>query len=160
MKLTGALAVGSMRAVVAAVLCVLMVDLPLLAEGMAPKKPAVAPVAQIQGQERVLHALNRLTFGPRPGDVAAVQAMGLDKWFERQLNPVAVDDSALERRLDMFPAMRMQQAELMERYPSPQVLKQIIDNNAPLPTRCGGRFTRTRLLFTRFKGQSRRPMRR
>ena len=58
---------------------------------------------------------------------------GCDKWFERQLNPASIDDSALEQRLEMFPAMRMQQAELMERYPSPQVLKQIIDNNAPLP---------------------------
>ncbi len=136
MKLSDALAgvwTGSLRAVVAAVLCVLMVDQPLLAEGMVPKKPVAAAV-QLQGQERVLHALNRMTFGPRPGDVATVQAMGLDTWFERQLNPAAIDDSTFERRLDMFPAMRMQQAELMERYPSPQMLKQIIDNNAPLPT--------------------------
>ena len=135
MKVSDALAgvwTGSVRAVVAAVLCVLMVEQPLLAEGMIPRRPATAP-AQIQGQQRVLHALNRLTFGPRPGDVQAVQAMGLDKWFERQLNPASIDDSALEQRLDMFPAMRMQQAELMERYPSPQLLKQIIDNNAPLP---------------------------
>jgi uncharacterized protein (DUF1800 family) len=135
MKLTDAMAgvwTGSLRAVVAAVLCVLMVEQPLLAEGMIPRRPATAP-AQIKGQQRVLHALNRLTFGPRPGDVQAVEAMGLDKWFERQLNPASIDDSALEQRLDMFPAMRMQQAELMERYPSPQMLKQIIDNNAPLP---------------------------
>ncbi len=135
MKLSDALAgvwTGSMRVVVAAVLCVLMVEQPLLAEGMIPRRPATAPT-QIKGQERVLHALNRFTFGPRPGDVEAVQAMGLDKWFERQLNPASIDDSALEQRLNMFPAMRMQQAELMERYPSPQMLKQIIDNNAPLP---------------------------
>ena len=64
----------------------------------------------------------------------AVKAMGLDKWFELQLNPARIDDSALEQRLDMFPAMRMQQAELMERYPSPQALKQIIDNKAALPS--------------------------
>ena len=135
MKLTDAMAgvwTGSLRAVVAAVLCVLMVEQPLLAEGMIPRRAATAP-AQIKGQERVLHALNRLTFGPRPGDVQSVEAMGLDKWFERQLNPASIDDSALEQRLDMFPAMRMQQAEMMARYPSPQMLKQIIDNNAPLP---------------------------
>ena len=135
MKLTDAMAgvwTGSLRAVVAAVLCVLMVEQPLLAEGMIPRRAATAP-AQIKGQERVLHALNRLTFGPRPGDVQSVEAMGLDKWFERQLNPASIDDSALEQRLDMFPAMKMQQAELMERYPSPQVLKQIIDNKAPMP---------------------------
>src|SRR5277367_1732518 len=133
MKLSDALAgvwTGSLRAAVAAVLCVLMVEQPLLAEGMVPKKPVAAPVNQLQGEQRTLHALNRLTFGPRPGDVEAVQAMGLDKWFEQQLNPRAINDSALEQRLDMFPAMRMQQAELLERYPSPQELRMMIQNNA------------------------------
>src|SRR5277367_1707795 len=125
---------GPVRALIAGVLCVLLVERPVVAAA-AVNKPvgASAKQIQIQGQERVLHALNRFTFGPRPGDVAAVQAMGLDKWFERQLNPASINDAALEQRLDMFPAMRMQQAELMGRYPSPQVLKQIIDNNAPLP---------------------------
>ena len=94
---------------------------------------AGASTKQIQGQERVLHALNRFTFGPRPGDVASVQAMGLKQWFERQLNPLSIDDSALEDRLEMFPAMKMQEAELKQRYPSPQRLKQIIDRNLPLP---------------------------
>ena len=82
----------------------------------------------------MLHALNRFTFGPRPGDVAAVQAMGLKRWFERQLNPSSIDDSALEARLEMFPAMKMEQAEMMRRYPSPQVLRQMIAKNMPLPS--------------------------
>jgi uncharacterized protein (DUF1800 family) len=124
---------GSTQAVVAAVLCVLLVEQPLLATGMAPKKATSAAVQQLQGDQRVLHALNRLTFGPRPGDVDAVRAVGLQKWFERQLNPAAIDDSALEQRLDMFPAMKMRQAELMDRYPSPQLLRQMIQTNASLP---------------------------
>jgi uncharacterized protein (DUF1800 family) len=134
---------GSMQAVVAAVLCVLMVEQPLLAagmtsngmapKGMASKKATSATGPQLQGDQRVLHALNRLTFGPRPGDVDAVRAVGLQKWFERQLNPAAIDDSALEQRLDMFPAMKMRQAELMDRYPSPQLLRQMIQTNASLP---------------------------
>jgi uncharacterized protein (DUF1800 family) len=123
---------GSLRAVVAGVLCVLMVEQPMLAATPATKKVAAAP--EIQGEERVLHALNRLTFGPRPGDVAAVQAMGLARWFERQLNPARIDDSALDARLGMFPAMRMQQTELMWRYPSPAVLRQMIQQNNPLPS--------------------------
>ena len=80
-----------------------------------PKRPErQAPLTQ---QERVLHALNRFTFGPRPGDVEAVQAMGLQKWFEQQLQPQTIDDSALEQRMNEFPAMRMSQAELMKRFP-------------------------------------------
>ncbi|HXC97578.1 MAG TPA: DUF1800 domain-containing protein [Edaphobacter sp.] len=123
------------RALIASALCVLLVEQPLVAAVKKPaKKPVQTKVKQIEGQERVLHTLNRFTFGPRPGDVAAVEAIGLDKWFERQLNPSTIDDSAFEARLDMFPAMRMDQVELLRRYPGPVVLRQIIDKNLPLPT--------------------------
>ena len=123
---------SSVRALVSSVLCVLMVEQPMVAAAAITK--AGTSTKQIQGRERVLHALNRFTFGPRPGDVASVQAMGLKQWFERQLNPLSIDDSALEDRLEMFPAMKMQEAELKQRYPSPQMLKQIIDRNLPLPS--------------------------
>ena len=128
---------SSLQAVVAAMLCVLMVEQPLLAASPVPKRgptAGAAPAApQIQGDIRTLHALNRLTFGPRPGDVAAVQAMGLSKWFELQLNPSSIDDSALDARLQMFPAMQMSQAELTQRYPSPQVIRQLAQRGGPLP---------------------------
>ncbi len=133
LQVCGDICMGSLRGVVAAGLCIVLVEQPLLAEGMAGKKPRVVDAVQIEGEQRVLHALNRLTFGPKPGDVEAVQAMGLQRWFERQLNPAAIDDSALDVRLVMFPAMKMQQAELMERYPSPQVLREMIRTNAALP---------------------------
>ncbi|NYF52178.1 DUF1800 domain-containing protein [Tunturiibacter gelidoferens] len=124
--------IGGVRVLVSGVLCVLMVEQPMVAAALTKK--AVAPsVQQIQSDQRVLHALNRFTFGPRPGDVAAVRAIGVKAWFERQLNPQSIDDSALEERLSAFPAMRMEQAELMQRYPSPAVLRQMIAKNEPLP---------------------------
>ena len=43
---------------------------------------------------RALHALNRLTFGPRPGDVQQVVALGVDRWIDLQLHPAKIDDSA------------------------------------------------------------------
>src|SRR5580704_5614183 len=95
---------GSLRSAVSGVLCVLMVGQPMVA---AAKVKRTASVPQIQGEERALHALNRFTFGPRPGDLAAVQAMGVRQWFERQLNPLSIDDSALDERLAAFPAMQM-----------------------------------------------------
>jgi uncharacterized protein (DUF1800 family) len=124
---------NSVRALMAGVLCVLMVGQPVVAAAAA-SKPGAASTKQIQGEQRVLHALNRFTFGPRPGDIAAVQAMGLKRWFEQQLNPSSIDDSALEARLEMFPAMKMEQAEMIRRYPSPQVLRQMIERNMPLPS--------------------------
>jgi uncharacterized protein (DUF1800 family) len=124
---------GLVQALVSGVLCVLMVEQPMVAAAAVPK-PVGKAMKQIQGDERVLHALNRFTFGPRPRDVTAVQAMGVRQWLELQLNPLSIDDSALEERLAMFPAMKMQEAELKQRYPSPQMLKQIIDRNLPLPS--------------------------
>ena len=133
MTFAGSSAGRCMRLVRASIeggLCLLLAGQPLIVAA-ATKKPAVKA---IQGDERVLHALNRFTFGPRPGDVAAVEAMGLQEWFERQLNPASIDDTALETRLEMFPAMKLQQAELMRRYPSPVVLRQMMQTNAALPS--------------------------
>ena len=124
---------GSARVLLAALLCVLLVEQPMAAGASVRKTTAGDGARQIQGDERALQVLNRFTFGPRPEDVAAVRAMGVRQWFERQLNPMSIDDSALDARLAMFPAMQMQQAELMARYPSPRVLRQTIAKGLPLP---------------------------
>jgi hypothetical protein len=39
---------------------------------------------QMNAQRRAEHVLNRLAFGPRPGDVAQVTAIGVDKWIDLQ----------------------------------------------------------------------------
>src|SRR3974390_285920 len=57
------------------------------------KQPALG---QMSDQKRALHALNRLTFGPRPGDIDRVAAMGVDKWNDLQLHPDHIDDSNVE----------------------------------------------------------------
>ena len=120
-----------MRASVGGALCVMMAGQPLFAAGSGSKKIATS---EMRGDERALHALNRFTFGPRPGDVAAVKAMGVDAWFERQLNPASIDDSALEARLAAFPAMQLSQEELMRRFPNPQIIRMIARGNMSLPT--------------------------
>jgi uncharacterized protein (DUF1800 family) len=122
----------TMRAGLALTLCVLMVDQPLLAANIAKHGPT-AGVQTMKGEDRVLHALDRLTFGPRPGDVAAVQAMGLSAWFEMQLNPGRIDDSAFQAKLAQFPAMQMSQVELEARYPGQQVIRQMEQRGMGLP---------------------------
>ena len=82
----------------------------------------------------MVHALNRFTFGPRPGDVAAVERMGLDRWFEAQLNPGKIDDAGLEARLAEFPAARMSIAELEERFPGPARIRQMENGKVALPS--------------------------
>ena len=120
------------RAAMAAALCVLMVDQPLFAAESG--QTAAVATAPMQGVARVSHALNRMTFGPRPGDVAAVEKMGLDRWFERQLNPASIDDSRLEARLAEYPAMRLGVGELQRKYPGPGELRKIEAGKASLPS--------------------------
>jgi len=108
-------------------LCALMIagpGTPAWAAGsrdpMTAQKARTRPLNQ---QEKALHALNRLTFGPRPGDEAAVEKIGFDAWLERQLHPEMIDDSAFEQRMDSFPAMKLSQEELSRRFPSPQLIR-------------------------------------
>ena len=78
------------------------------------------PITELSADEAILHALNRLAYGPRPGDVERVRQMGLAKWIEQQLNPNAIDDRAVEARLEQFPTLRMSSAKLLAEYPQPK----------------------------------------
>ncbi|MGH9493043.1 MAG: DUF1800 family protein [Terriglobales bacterium] len=89
---------------------------------------------RMEEEKRALHALNRLTFGPRPGEVEKVQAMGVDKWIEQQVNPSKGDDSALEARLAPLRTLQMSTREMMENYPPPQVIRAIAEGRLPLPS--------------------------
>jgi uncharacterized protein (DUF1800 family) len=87
----------------------------------------------LQGDQRILHTLNRFTFGPRPGDLETVRAIGLDKWFEQQLRPESLDLSDLDARLAQFPAMQWKLEDLLYRLPSKGLIRQTIDGKAPVP---------------------------
>lgn len=50
-------------------------------------------------EEKIIHLLNRLGFGPRPGDVEKVAKMGIQAYIERQLHPQTISDAVVERKL-------------------------------------------------------------
>ena len=85
-------------------------------------------------QKRALHALNRLAFGPRPGDVERVAAMGVDQWIDQQLHPDKIDDHALDARLAPFRTLRMDTREMVENFPPPQVIKAIAEGRQSMPS--------------------------
>jgi uncharacterized protein (DUF1800 family) len=89
------------------------------------KLPAPPKLKQVEGDERVLQALDRLTFGPRPGQMEEVKAVGLDTWIAQQLHPATIDDAAMERRLDQLPAMRLSEEELTRRFPPGSIIRQV-----------------------------------
>lgn len=100
---------------------------------LAKKKPhspsAPAPtVSQMTVDQKAIHALNRLTFGPRPGDLEAVKQLGLEPWIEQQLRPVAIPENpVLEAKLVPFDTLRMTTAQLVHHYPTPQMVKAMVD---------------------------------
>lgn len=94
------------------------------------KTTASKSTAKLTQDQRILHVLNRLGFGARPGDVERVKAMGVDKYIEQQLSPDKIDDAASEAKLQNLETLRMPTAALYEKYPQPgQLLKQLQKRN-------------------------------
>jgi uncharacterized protein (DUF1800 family) len=77
------------------------------------------PISELTEDEAILHALNRLGYGPRPGEIKYVRQMGLEKWVEQQLHPESLDDSALNERLKKYPTLTMSSQKLLDQYPPP-----------------------------------------
>jgi uncharacterized protein (DUF1800 family) len=88
---------------------------------------------QLSPDERILHAINRFTFGAKPGDIDAVKTMGLDRWFEQQLHPDKIDQSDLDVRLAQYPAMQLAPQDLIVRFPTNAMIRQTIDKKVPEP---------------------------
>src|SRR5476649_1285346 len=80
------------------------------------------PVGTVRAQEpqysapanrdEIVHVLNRITFGPRPGDVEAVEKMGLHNYIEQQLHPETIDDSVVEQQVAGFDLLQMSSQQL------------------------------------------------
>jgi uncharacterized protein (DUF1800 family) len=115
-----------------AVACVLalVVDVPGLAaastKNMKNQDSALRglPITELTADEAIQHALNRLAYGSRPGDVERVRQMGLAKWIDQQLNPQSIDDRAMEARLNIYPTLKMSTAQLLADYPKPKQAEQ------------------------------------
>ncbi|HUD12704.1 MAG TPA: DUF1800 domain-containing protein [Terracidiphilus sp.] len=103
--------------------------------GQPQAKPRRQPYqsGQLQGDDRILHALNRFTFGTRPGDLEAVRSMGLERWFAQQLRPETIDNFNLEARLAQFPAMQWSPEDLLVRLPSNAMIRQAADGKVQIP---------------------------
>ncbi|MEP6496040.1 MAG: DUF1800 domain-containing protein, partial [bacterium] len=90
--------------------------------------PNAAPMSaardrQLTRDEQVRQVLNRLTFGPRPGDVARVSSLGVEKWIDMQLQPASISDT-LDRVLGTMETQRKTVVELLADHPDPQEIQQ------------------------------------
>src|SRR5947209_4289221 len=116
-------------AVAAAFLCV---------AALGAKKKTGEDYSQFQKKlskdDQILHALDRLTYGPQPGDLEAVKKMGLKKWLDLQLHPERIKENPeLEKKLAPLESLRMSQAEVAAAYPPPQLIRAVAQGRQPLP---------------------------
>src|SRR5712691_11761300 len=88
-----------------------------LATSLAAQTPPPAPpAAAMTARDSALHALNRLAYGPRPGEVDSVARYGVMPWIERQLDPDHLDDKLLQQREHAFKILDYDRGDLAQRY--------------------------------------------
>lgn len=110
--------------------CCILLALPILTLGIpdvtvagAQTRASATPVSvrEQTADQQVVHVLNRLAFGPRPGDAERVRAMGIDAWIAQQLAPARVPDPVADAFVRQFAAPSASLDVLLTRYPPPQL---------------------------------------
>jgi len=96
----------------------------------AQKRPKTQKLTE---EQRIVHVLNRLGFGARPGDVERVKAIGLENYINQQLNPEKIADSVAENKIRDLSVLNMTTAELYEKYPQPGQLLRQLQSRGMLP---------------------------
>jgi len=100
------------------------------------------PLKALSEDQKIIHTLNRLGFGARPGEVERVKAIGLEKYIDQQLNPASIDDAVAEAKVKDLDVFGLTTTELFAKYPNPGALLQQLEgrnrneqanpqNNAP-----------------------------
>ncbi len=95
------------------------------APGFGEMPPTAAdPKASVglTAERKIIHLLNRIGYGPRPGDIDRLQRAGLDTYIAQQLSPETIDDAATEARLAGLKSLWMSTAERAEKYPERGVI--------------------------------------
>src|SRR5437667_8846424 len=85
-----------------------------------PNAAGVSPRAA-KTDRAIIHVLNRVAFGPRPGDLDKVRAIGIDRYIEQQLHPERVADTGVDRRLAALTTIGMSSREIAERFEAPML---------------------------------------
>ncbi|HEV2826433.1 MAG TPA: DUF1800 domain-containing protein [Pyrinomonadaceae bacterium] len=104
-----------------------------LSLGASAQRKSAIQKTGLTEEQHVLHVLNRLGFGARPGDVTRVKAMGLDNYINQQLHPENINDAIAEAKVKNLATLNMTTAELYEKYPQPGQLLRQLERRGELP---------------------------
>ncbi len=92
----------------------------------SPAKTAItrSDVRELPADQQIIQALNRLTFGAKPGDILKVRAIGLDNWINQQLRPEKINDDAMSAFVGNYSALSQNQNDLLGQYAEQQRARQ------------------------------------
>src|SRR5437868_3254991 len=80
--------------------------------------------APLSPRDSASHALNRLAYGPRPGEIERVARAGVLRWIDAQLRPDKIDDKDLARRERQFDVLQYDRSDLATLYAAVQRARQ------------------------------------
>ena len=84
---------------------------------------AVAGLAKTPAADdrTVTHVLNRIAFGPRPGDLERVKGLGIQRYIDEQLRPDRIPDAGTNARLAALQTIGMSSRDLAEKFERPAI---------------------------------------
>ncbi|MFZ6689682.1 DUF1800 domain-containing protein [Undibacterium sp. SXout11W] len=76
-----------------------------------------AQAADLSKEQEAAHVLNRLGYGPRPGDIQRVSQMGVDRYIEQQLNPLSISiPDSLQQKIRTLQVANLNAGDALDRY--------------------------------------------
>lgn len=97
-----------------------------LAQQSASRSGRAKAARSLTAEQKAVHLLNRITFGPRPGDVEQVMKTGWEKFLDEQLHPERLADQLAEQKLQAIPSALMSAQQIASTYPPGAVVNQAL----------------------------------
>ena len=66
--------------------------------------------------QKTLHFLHRISFGPTPASITEVRRIGIETYLEKQLNPKTINDDALVEKLAPYESVNLDAKVLIRAY--------------------------------------------
>lgn len=101
--------------------------------GVKAQRREAAGKQKLNEEQRILHVLNRLGYGARPGDVERVRRMGVERYVEEQFRPEKIADEVADAKVKNLSTLTMSNAELLAKYPNPGMLIRKLQRSGELP---------------------------
>src|SRR5438445_11475890 len=89
--------------------------------GAVRQTVSVSAVSLPNDDKTIVHVLNRIGFGPRPGDIEKGRAMGVQAYIDQQLRPERIPDTSTDARLAGRPTLRLSSRDIAQQYELPML---------------------------------------